>query len=78
MNVGLELCRWAGRSQKVHKERLTYYIDGAHTTRSMQVSTRNQTQKNDHFSLSYVYINMSLYKLTFVLDSNLNNCSSTL
>ncbi|KAK7094761.1 hypothetical protein V1264_006266 [Littorina saxatilis] len=36
MITGLCECRWPGRTQTVHAEGVTYYLDGAHTTDSMQ------------------------------------------
>uniref|UniRef100_A0A7I4XZX7 Folylpolyglutamate synthase n=2 Tax=Haemonchus contortus TaxID=6289 RepID=A0A7I4XZX7_HAECO len=34
---GIESCRWPGRSQIVNTERITYYLDGAHTPKSMEM-----------------------------------------
>ncbi|XP_064649817.1 folylpolyglutamate synthase, mitochondrial-like isoform X2 [Lineus longissimus] len=34
--AGLENCRWAGRNQTLRTDRITYYLDGAHTSRSIQ------------------------------------------
>jgi folylpolyglutamate synthase len=36
MQKGLKTCRWAGRNQTVKHPGLTYYLDGAHTTRSIE------------------------------------------
>ena len=33
--LGLRLCKWPGRSQKVLKETKTFFLDGAHTEQSM-------------------------------------------
>lgn len=37
--VGLRNCRWPGRAQTVKKAGVTYYLDGAHTPRSLQVGS---------------------------------------
>ncbi|PIK48848.1 putative folylpolyglutamate synthase, mitochondrial-like isoform X2 [Apostichopus japonicus] len=34
--TGLRECYWPGRSQTIQRERVTYYLDGAHTARSLQ------------------------------------------
>ena len=39
--VGIRQCEWLGRSQLIAKTGISYYIDGAHTVRSMQVSQRD-------------------------------------
>ncbi|XP_021354961.1 folylpolyglutamate synthase, mitochondrial-like isoform X2 [Mizuhopecten yessoensis] len=36
MHQGLAMCSWAGRNQSIKKQRLTYYLDGAHTFESIQ------------------------------------------
>lgn len=33
---GLAECRWLGRNQTIKKDKLTYYLDGAHTVESIQ------------------------------------------
>lgn len=38
MFPGLARCNWAGRNQAIRKHRLTYYLDGAHTLESVQVT----------------------------------------
>ncbi|PIK39283.1 putative folylpolyglutamate synthase, mitochondrial-like [Apostichopus japonicus] len=35
-HIGLRECYWPGRSQTIQRERVTYYLDGAHTARSLQ------------------------------------------
>ena len=36
VSTGLRDCYWPGRNQRLCRDRVTYYIDGAHTTRSMK------------------------------------------
>ncbi|KAK7488094.1 hypothetical protein BaRGS_00020685 [Batillaria attramentaria] len=36
MVTGLSQCRWPGRTQTIFRPGVTYYLDGAHTTDSMQ------------------------------------------
>jgi len=38
--VGLRACSWPGRSQIIKGPGVTYYLDGAHTSDSMQVSSQ--------------------------------------
>ncbi|XP_025113219.1 folylpolyglutamate synthase, mitochondrial-like [Pomacea canaliculata] len=40
MITGLSQCSWPGRNQTVRKPGVTYYLDGAHTTDSMQQCVR--------------------------------------
>ena len=35
--VGLCQCRWPGRNQKIHRENVTYFLDGGHTPDSLRV-----------------------------------------
>ncbi|XP_070531989.1 folylpolyglutamate synthase, mitochondrial-like isoform X2 [Ptychodera flava] len=37
---GLRSCYWAGRTQKMTRDRVTYYLDGAHTARSVQACVK--------------------------------------
>jgi len=32
--LGIEKCKWPGRQQIVHRDHVTYYLDGAHTCKS--------------------------------------------
>ena len=34
--LGLKGCYWPGRNQRFSRDRVTYYLDGAHTPRSMR------------------------------------------
>lgn len=35
---GLRYCNWPGRSQVLHRAPITYFLDGAHTPKSLHVS----------------------------------------
>jgi len=35
--AGLESCRWPGRCQSVREDNVTYFLDGAHTAKSIKV-----------------------------------------
>lgn len=37
---GIRLCEWPGRSQVLKLDSVTYFLDGAHTPKSLQVRTR--------------------------------------
>ncbi|XP_065917697.1 folylpolyglutamate synthase, mitochondrial-like isoform X3 [Dysidea avara] len=34
MEIGVERCKWPGRQQVIHRDHVTYYLDGAHTSKS--------------------------------------------
>lgn len=36
--AGLSTCKWPGRAQTIARKNVTYYLDGAHTKESMEVS----------------------------------------
>uniref|UniRef100_A0A1I8ED53 tetrahydrofolate synthase n=1 Tax=Wuchereria bancrofti TaxID=6293 RepID=A0A1I8ED53_WUCBA len=36
---GIRLCQWLGRSQIIERGSVTYYLDGAHTPKSLEVGT---------------------------------------
>ncbi|VDK47144.1 unnamed protein product, partial [Cylicostephanus goldi] len=40
MAEAIESCHWPGRSQIVVKDRIKYYLDGAHTPKSMEVCSK--------------------------------------
>ncbi|CAJ0593936.1 unnamed protein product [Cylicocyclus nassatus] len=40
MAEAIESCHWPGRSQIVLKDRIKYYLDGAHTPKSMEVCSK--------------------------------------
>jgi len=37
--IGIEKCRWPGRHQVVYRDHMTYYLDGAHTIKSIKASS---------------------------------------
>ena len=37
--VGLEKAFWPGRTQCIEKDHFTFYLDGAHTRKSIEVAT---------------------------------------
>jgi folylpolyglutamate synthase/dihydropteroate synthase len=39
--LGLKTCNWPGRNQKICGPNITYYLDGAHTDNSIQVTMMN-------------------------------------
>ncbi|KAJ8038851.1 Folylpolyglutamate synthase, mitochondrial [Holothuria leucospilota] len=48
--AGLRDCYWAGRNQTIVRERVTYYIDGAHTLRSIEACRKwfmEETEKEE-------------------------------
>lgn len=40
MAEGLEKCSWPGRTQVLHKDKVTYFLDGAHTSDSIAYCMR--------------------------------------
>ena len=38
-SVGVETCRWPGRHQVVYRDHVTYYLDGAHTVKSIEATS---------------------------------------
>ena len=44
MIKGIENCHWPGRSQTVETERAKYFLDGAHTPKSMEVSRLSRSE----------------------------------
>ena len=40
MAEGLRRCEWPGRGQRVQRPGVTYYLDGAHTPSSIEVSEK--------------------------------------
>ena len=39
LSAGIEKCRWPGRHQVVHRDHVTYYLDGAHTVKSVKATS---------------------------------------
>ena len=37
-NLGLECAVWRGRTETIKRPNITFYLDGAHTPKSMQVT----------------------------------------
>lgn len=63
---GLVECKWLGRNQTIKKNRLTYYLDGAHTLESIQqcVDWFQKHSKREADSISGKVIKILLFNTT--------------
>ncbi|XP_052094486.1 folylpolyglutamate synthase, mitochondrial-like isoform X2 [Mytilus californianus] len=63
---GLVECKWLGRNQTIKKNRLTYYLDGAHTLESIQqcVDWFQKHSKREADSMSGKVIKILLFNTT--------------
>lgn len=63
---GLVECKWLGRNQTIKKNRLTYYLDGAHTLESIQqcVDWFQKHSKREADSISGKVIKILLFNST--------------
>lgn len=78
---GLRDCYWPGRSQTIMREQVTYYLDGAHTARSLQacvdwfLEASGEEQRNTKGTvLRILLFNIKLWKYKPSLVKPLLDC----
>ncbi|KAJ8038265.1 Folylpolyglutamate synthase, mitochondrial [Holothuria leucospilota] len=81
---GLRECYWPGRSQRVVRDRVTYYLDGAHTERSIKCCvewfvevTREEEARTNGRTAKMLVFNLKSQKYKPSLIRPLLNCGFT-
>lgn len=70
-NLGLRKVKWLGRCQYYkHNERFSFFLDGAHTTSSIEVMYELECVRNV-FTIVFTILNLSLLLITNILTTTI-------